>query len=671
MTEQQIKARIDSYKEECKAAGGEIPVTPQDVDSFFSNDEDANVPAKYRAAYQAARNGDFSQFNDLPLFLRNVLGASEVRQFQQRFNNKEISETDPELKEYVSERAMNAAFRAGIFALKRSNSPEERKVGEICDKLASYSIMQKTMMPPTEEEVQNFTQAVGQDNAPAELQRNVERQRVMAKAFLMSQLGKYEILDKNKPNTELTETIAETLAHGGRTNYILPKGNDTRSVFYALWGQDRGRSAGVYKRAAATHFVTLRKIDKNGKIASRPEEQKVRNPLKVFRKQNGMDLAVGGIGGKGPGITPVTGRGESGHAYMRAETGDETHCGSLLLGIEGCSPGASSNLGAAHGALAIPGKQSAFISGKGAIGNKLGGRQVDLSALSSQELVNILNTFDQRYAQLQRDANTPEGRQKLAEINDMLIGKPMETEKLIEMFNDLGINSPDITNSINKSRNGYLATRIEEEHLSKEEYLQNIRATYTTKEACKMAKARFESAGNDLELSVGAIKELMFTHAARPSNYAWRHPFKNRKENKTIQSLLKKLQTEKHFTALQISDELARGTDSFGLDWGNGLSNDARDVDLVDNDKVNFTAKDSKLAGIVNTLSTKYRNAADLREIEAAERQQMNQDITEIRPEPQREKIPCPDADHAANLNANTSSRVAPSKSNTKDSPYP
>lgn len=686
MTEKEIKDRISSYKEACKEAGGEIPVPAADVDAFFANED--NVPEDYRDAYQRARNGDFSQFDTLPLFLRNVLGAIEVRNFINQFSNKP-SYDNQELQECLKDKAMNAAFRAGMFALKKSESEAERNLGETCDRIMSYNIMQKTMLPPTEQEVQSFTEAVGENNAPAELERNLARQRVMAKTFFMSQLGKYEVISKGKASGELNETIAETLAHGGRTNYILPVGSDTQTVFDAVLGENRGQAAGVYKRSAATHYVSRRKISDNGTISSQSKEEKLYvNLRKIMSNQNGMDLAVGGIGAKGPGTTPITGRGESGHAYMRIENGDKKHCGSLLFGIEGCAPQSSSSLGSTHGIRAIPGKQSAFISGKGAVGNKLGGRQVDLSGLSSQELANIINAFDRKYTELQNNANTPEGRQKLAEVNDMLMGKPMETEKLIEMFSNLGIDGQEVTDTVNKARGGYYESKLNISNFSKEDYQQLIRKSYNTKDACKMAKARFEKAGDNLELAVGAVKELMFTHATRPSNYFWRHPFKNREENKTIESLLKKLEKEKHFSRADITSELMRDNDSFALNWGEGLSNDPRDIKFISErsnglaGKDKFNLAESKLANICADACKKYyKDKSVLKENKAIESVQMQEvkdnpsndaksvesvDQGKIPANTFRQKIECLEAKETMGLNTAVSQKVEPTVQQNK-----
>ena len=679
MTSREIEERISSYKDACEEAGGEIPLPAADVDALFGDEEnppEESVPEKYRDAFIMARDGDFSQFDTLPLFLRNALGALEIRDFNNRFSMNP-SYDKPELQEHLRSKAMNAAFRAGMFALKKSESEVERRLGENCDRIMSYNIMQKTMLPPTEEEVESFTQAVGADNAPAELERNLARQRVMAKMLFMSQLGKYEVITKGKSTSELNETVAETLAHGGRTNYVLPLGSDTQTVFDAVLGENRGQAAGVYKRTAATHYASRRKINGKGMIGSQSKEEKLRVDLrKILRNQNGMDLAVGGIGAKGPGTAPIMGRGESGHAYMRIENGDKKHCGSLLLGIEGCAPQASSGLGSTHGIRAIPGKQSAFISGKGAVGNKLGGRQVDLSALSSQELSEIIGAFDEKYTELQANANTPEGRQRLSEINDMLIGKPMETQKLIGMLNDLGMNDPKISQTVTKAREGYYASKIDTLKLSKEEYQQNIRKTYKTKDACKIATARFEKAGNNLELSVGAIKELMFTHATRPSNYFWRHPIKNYQENKTIKELIKGLENSKNFSRSDIAREFMRNNDTFALNWGEGLSNDSREIAIMS--EKTFYNKDSKLADVIKEATSKYFKDEALKNNEA----QVELEVKESQPSndlnfelmgaskapagPMREKFSCFEAIEASREKKAVSQKVEPTRQQEK-----
>ena len=598
MTSKEFEKLISSYKSECKKSGKERPLTNEEFNRIGSSLE--NIPNDYRRYFDMAHGGDFSKFEKLPLLLRNFLGESQIRLFHRAYG-KNPSLENPDVQKYLKDNAMNAAFRAGISSYKNSTDPEERKNANTYDKIFNKSILEKTLMPPTESEINDFTQRVGADAAPAELNRNLARQRVMAKMLLMGQLGRYDISDAGKAKGELTEPLSETLAHGGRTNIVLPVGEDSKQVFNAFLGANKGREAGVYKRLAATHYVSRREVGAGGSITNETEEQK---PYffqlhQILTNQYGMNLATGGIGAKGPDGNVIMGHGELGHAYMRLEKGDKTHCGAIMFGIEGCEPGVTNSLGHVHDIRAKSAKQSAFLADKGVVGNKKGGRQIDLSGISTQELVGILNEFDNKYSELQNNANTSEGREKLAAINDMLMGNPMEAEKLIDMFNELNMGGREIANIVNNARKGFV-NGLNATDISKEDFEQSIRATYNQKDACKLAKERFERSGQDIKLAVGAIKELMYTHKTRGPWFKIRHPFQNYSENKTISSLTKKLEKEKHFSKADILKEMSVLNDTFKLDWGKELSNPADIVGFIKDNQKNFLPSENKLKDVIN-----------------------------------------------------------------------
>lgn len=598
MTSKEFEKLISSYKAEYKKSGKERPLTNEEFNSIGSSLE--NIPDDYKRYFDMAHDGNFSKFEKLPLLLRNFLGESQIRLFHQKFGENPSLE-NPDVQQYLKDNAMNAALRAGISSYKNSNDPAEREMANTCDKIFNKSILEKTLMPPTESEIHDFTQTVGEDAAPAELNRNLARQRVMAKMLLMGQLGRYDISDAGKAKGELTEPLSETLAHGGRTNIVLPTGEDSKQIFNAFLGENKGREAGVYKRLAATHYVSRREVGAGGSIANETEEQK---PYffqlhQILTNQYGMNLATGGIGSKGPDGNVIKGHGELGHAYMRLEKGDKTHCGAIMFGIEGCEPGVTNSLGHVHDIRAKSAKQSAFLADKGVVGNKKGGRQIDLSGISTQELVGILNEFDDKYSELQNNANTPEGRKKLAAINDMLMGKPMEPEKLIGMFNELNIGGNEISNIVNKARKGFV-NGLNAKDISKEDFEQSIRATYNQKDACKLAKERFECSGQDITLAVGAIKELMYTHKARGPWFKIRHPFQNYSENKTIASLTKKLEKEKNFSRTDILKEMSVLNDTFKMDWGKEHSNPADIVGFIRDNQKNFLPSENKLKDVIN-----------------------------------------------------------------------
>ena len=631
MNEKQFEALIKAYKKSVKATGKERPLTPDEYSSVGKNLD--NIPSDYKSKFDLAHGGDYSKFEKLPLLLRNFLGASEIVQFHNTCGiNPSLD--DQKVRDYLISKDTNPAFRAGITALKNSSDAAERSFANAADRFLSNSMMKKTLMPPSEEDVQRFTTRVGAEKAPAELEQNLARQRVMAKTFLMAQIGKYEILKTGKTKESLDEQLSETLAHGGRTNFILPNGNDSQRVFDAYLGENGGKAAGVSKRLAATHYASRRELDSNGAIVSESEEEKPAffKLHKIMSSQYGMNIAAGGIGAEGPDQKAIAGRGESGHAYMRMESGDEKHCGSLLFGIEGCEPGTTNALGHVHDFRAKSAKQSAFLAGKGAVGKKLGGRQIDLSGVSAQELAGILSTFDKKYAELQKGANTPEGRDKLAAINDMLMGKHMETEKLLGMFNELGMGGNEITEAVNKARQGVVSKAIPKD-MTEEQFKQSIRSMYNPEDACALAKARFERSGKSLTLAAGAVKELIFTHQTRSNWFKFWHPLQNRDEKATIKSLMGKLSTEKGFAPKDIVAQMAGDNNTFGLNWGADLSNEAAHVKFASENKAMFKPAESTLTEAIKEACKGSYSKINFDTVEREQGQEMKDISNEYLPE--------------------------------------
>ena len=568
MNLEQFKTLLKTYQEETKENKVERPLTADELNGIEENI--ANIPDEYQAAFESASRGDFSKFESLPFALRNYLGAKKLQNFRNTYGENP-SINDLSVRNHLRSVAMDAAFRAGVSVEK--NSPETRANAKIMDSFMNTHLMQKTMIPPTDAEKRALVERIGQANANAVVRQNLEKQRVMAKMLFMAQLGKYEIYEKARLSTELEEPLSETIAHGSRTNFVLPVGEDTHLLFDAFLGNNMGATAGVNKRTAATHYVKRRAIDENGFIKSETKESKTYSPFKVFRNQYGMNIATGGIGVMGPDGNAIVGDGESGHVYMRIEEGDKKHCGSLLFGIEGSEPGKSNYLGHSHSASGTGAKQSAFFADKQIVGKKTGGRQVDLSGISSRQLADILSSFDRKYSELQRNADTKQGRNRLAKINDMLMGNRMSLDKLYEMCNGMGIDGQNLRGTLENARGGYL-TKSTASAVSKEEFRQNVRAKISQETACYLAEERFRNAGGDLELSVGALKELMLTHDTRKLSWRLRHPIRNYREKEMIRNLTDRLKNEKHLSEEALSNALNSQNDTFSMYWGDKLSND-------------------------------------------------------------------------------------------------
>lgn len=586
MTVTEFENLIKVYEDQALKSGKQRPLTKKEIEDIDQSID--NIPQKFRTAFNNAREGNFGQFDSLPLILKNYLGAKSVAKLREDFKG-DLSLDNEALKTYLKDHAMDVSLRAGISIEKDSEDKVQRETARAFDTFMNTYVMQSTLMPPTDAQVTELKRSIGDVDAGRAFEKDLKRQRVLAKTFFLAQLGKYDILDDNGISRDFNQPLSETLVHGTRTNFILPAGTDSKKVIDAYVGNHDGEDPVVEKRTAATHHVTRRAVDKNGLITSETKEIATYNPLKILGNQYGMDLSVGGIGKKGPNGRVISGNGESGHAYMRIEEGDKKHCASLLFGIEGSAPGKDSALGHSHGASGVSANQSAFFTDKQVPGRKYGGRQVDLSGIEMDALEGILKDFDRIYTELQEGARTPEGRARLAEFNDKLIGQKMSTYELTEMCEKYGIGGQLVYGTVYDGQNGYLA-KVKSFNMDKHALRQSIRATVSQKVACDLAEKRFKSS-DSIHLSVGAIKELICTHEARGFLWRLRHPILNHRENATIEDLTKRLETEKNFAPEDIADAMNYHHDSFSMNWGEGLSNDRATCFFLKQKSENFTGK--------------------------------------------------------------------------------
>ena len=118
---------------------------------------------------------------------------------------------------------------------------------------------------------------------------------MLAKTLFLAQLGKYTLREGDK-TTDYVGSIAETFAHGGRTNFILPFNDTNNEVLAAFEGGKIGKTAELKSRIAATHSATQRKVDVDLSIKSESIEEKPKFSQvgKIFSNQYGMNLAIGG-----------------------------------------------------------------------------------------------------------------------------------------------------------------------------------------------------------------------------------------------------------------------------------------------------------------------------------------------------------------------------------------
>ena len=282
----------------------------------------------------------------------------------------------------------------------------------------------------------------------------------------MAHLSKYTVKDKKGNEIEYKGSLADTFAHGGRTNFILPHGVNQTAVEESIFGKNPEQTSGLKARTAATHYASRRKVENNA-VTKESKEEKVSkaNLVRILADSHyGMNIAAGGYGTIAPNQKPTLVDGTAGHMYCRKSMGDPEHCGSLLIGFESCEDGKTSVLGHEHNWRAKSSKQSAFLADKFGVGAKHDGRTVDLSGLSPEQFAKFMNDFDKVYSDLQVKAeNDEKAREKITNFNKFLAGSRLEADALKEVLTDLGMDGHIVNKSVTCARTGLEARKSSSE----------------------------------------------------------------------------------------------------------------------------------------------------------------------------------------------------------------
>lgn len=418
-----------------------------------------------------SKNGNYAKINDASALVRNYIATLAWKSFVNETQSTvdTISLSNEQIKKYVQGHVLDAGFRLGLSAMKHSLTDNNNLVE--LDEYANEYLLTKTLSLPSKENVDALSARIGEKAANNEVAKNSAKQIVLAKTLFLAQLGKYS-LNENDQQTDYLGSIAETFAHGGRTNFILPPNDIKNDVLDAFEGGEIGKTAEIKSRIAATHSATQRKVNTDLSIAkeSNEEKPKITQVGKIFRNQYGMNVAIGGIGEIGPNQKAILSDGSAGHMYIRKQKGDANTCPSLLIGIESAASLKTSFTGHFHTPLAKSSKQSAFLADKFGPGSKTNGKTVDLSGLDSEKLALALKEFEKGYIALQNSNNS----NKLYELNEMLSGKRMSETQMLDMMTDvLGI-SKDVSSEIVMDARKGLDARIQRERDNLSNQFKNV-----------------------------------------------------------------------------------------------------------------------------------------------------------------------------------------------------
>lgn len=407
-------------------------------ETVYKNEEGEKVKTTQSELLAKVMQRDYSRLEQLDPALRNMLAANFMQENKELFtgNAKQDAGT---LETRFPGGLMNPLLRIGISLGMRQCLGDGQKDAAYYNSLDAWmnaKIMRNTL--------KTFSHAdqVGEGKAfsQADVERNAQSQLFIAKTMLMCHMGTFTLKD-SKHNTEGSwqGPVSNAFAHCSRVGIVLPGMENAaytkegeRSLINAYTGKNGGLDAGFFVRGGATHTL-FRKSKEKALIKTGFKELKFFSPW----HQRGMNVAVGGLGNSG--ITGPDGTerilkndGSCGHIYMHLEEGDSTNYTSMLVGFESDSYKKTNQLGHTHGF-----GNGEFASSFGGqrmdeIGDKYGGRNLDLTGIPAAVFKNVMQKFETNFMRLQKEAakNDQTAIRDLDRMNEILCGERMTGEQL-------------------------------------------------------------------------------------------------------------------------------------------------------------------------------------------------------------------------------------------------
>jgi len=352
----------------------------------------------------------------------------------------------------------------GLYSFKGANGRKlEREDFVRLDDLINQQVMINTLVGPQnleeqkkaiEEELnrqdkERIKKPVQEREAEVEdmIQRDKNSRKYILKTLLLAQLGdfyknttterKLEYTKKKVKETKneiWTGSMATAFAHCSRVMFTLPsehglklkglselektrKLNQLRTFREKYQGKQKGldEKTGFFSRGAATHRASA------GTKKKKAGEEKW--TLGWYLDQSGINVAVGGIGAPGINKRTLLNDGSCGHLYRYYREGSDSEYGVMMLGFESDSYKKKNQLGHTHGFG--NGESASSFGGLRVdeIGDKYGGRTVDVSGLDMGLLTEMFMAIDEIV-----DEGGMENEEKLKTLSKLLSGKSFRKE---------------------------------------------------------------------------------------------------------------------------------------------------------------------------------------------------------------------------------------------------
>lgn len=402
-------------------------------------------------------DGDYSNFENLDLVMRNLVASKALQKFQDEFHVTENS--DPEvICAQISEQGgvsalLNPALRLGLSLAQRTeNIPEGMKnFYRSLDEAMSTAVMVATLTHEADKKtVKKYLADKGLSNSDADADKviavNQAQQIQIAKRLLLMQLSDFRKItteeNKTVSGTGWDKSMAVALSHCSRIVLTLPKldhdgasnANDQRNMWRTIMTTGGDNLAEDNPRASSTHNIQRRKVRKGGIMRSK--EKKVWFNL---IGQRGMNCAIGGLGNAGISGKTIFNDGSCGHFYSMYKEADEDHYGTMLMGLESDANGVTNQMGHTHDWHATAEKASSLGGQRtDEVGDKYGGRQCLLNEMSARDITTWMSALENKMLEWQGQEGGLSVGTAYATMQ-MLAGKKLDAEGWDFMRRTLGL----------------------------------------------------------------------------------------------------------------------------------------------------------------------------------------------------------------------------------------
>lgn len=401
--------------------------------------------------FSRVQAGDYSNFERLDNALRNGLAMNYMESsFAQLCRPGDSAESFVErmMDQGGTGKLLDPMMRLGIslYMKQKNGMPDTafdgpEKFKELDMKLNTKIMVETILHKPTRDQARelskDYPNDIDDDQWKADLKRNKQSRKFVAKMLLMTQLSDFKCI--NEENGELVEEewkgdISNAFAHCSRVGFSLPSSNlkkNQEDFLNSILGKKNGLNSGFEKRFSATHA-----LNREGKKEGGDKFKEQKKKLGWLFGQSGMNLAIGGLGNNGIPDGGGSKRllrndGSCGHLFMHLKKGNDAHYTGMLLGFESDAYKKANQLGHRHG-LGNPEYSSSFGGLRtDEIGAKYGGRQASLSKYNMVDLMNVFSAFDNF---LERELDNEKSKKDVQGIINRLASSKMSKNETKSFF---------------------------------------------------------------------------------------------------------------------------------------------------------------------------------------------------------------------------------------------